>query len=338
MLWLYFLALLSLSMSPNLMRLTGMPPEVVGFLRMGVTSLALGVWTAIFDLTLKRKNSGPSPVLPSSAGAPLLATPEASPLGTSGVSSEGAVSDSGVGQTRWLWLWPVAAGFFFFLHLYTYKFAAVHTRIANTMILFAMNPLWMALLSNFWLKQKFPRFGLLSYLLSFLGLLVLMFQGLSLEHDLMQGNLAALISGFFYSCYLALTYQSRKHFHTHHFGLALFSSCAAFFLLLSVAMGRELFEYPVKGYAAILGLVVFPTFLGHFMFAYLVKFFKINWMSLGKLAEPGLATIFAWILFREEVPPTTWVAFLFIWSGVATLIVFREKTPSPSSAPKSSNI
>jgi drug/metabolite transporter (DMT)-like permease len=79
-----------------------------------------------------------------------------------------------------------------------------------------------------------------------------------------------------------------------------------------------------KTWIAILGLTLVSTMLGHSLFVYLVKYLNINWMSCGKLAEPLLASITAYFLFQETIPALALGAFALTASGVFVLIWNRR--------------
>ncbi len=51
-------------------------------------------------------------------------------------------------------VFAILAGVFFFAHLWTYKYAALNTRIANSMIIFSTNPIYTALASVLFFREK----------------------------------------------------------------------------------------------------------------------------------------------------------------------------------------
>lgn len=295
-LFLYFIAIASLSQASNLMRFTLAPPEVVGFWRMAITTCVLLPF-AVRTIMHQQKNMTALPDEP----LPSKYSP---------------------------WLWPLLGGVFFFLHLWFYKYAALHTRISNAMILFSTNPLWTGLGSIFFLNQKFGRRLIVSYAFALSGIVSLVYSGLSFEPELMDGNLSAIGGAIFYSAYFLASHQGRRHMPIEVLSTLLYGTTALLFAVTVWLRGQPVLSYPLQTFLAILGLVIFPTLLGHFLLTYLLKFININWMSCGKLAQPALATLGAYVLFQENVPQGTGVAFIFISVSVLVLLAPKLKPES----------
>lgn len=281
---LFFLSILSLSQAANLARLAHAPPELIGSFRLLGASLIMG--TLLF---FQKKNNPKEPIKK-------ILTPHR-PL-----------------------FFAIASGFFFFVHLWTYKFAAQNTTIANTMILFALNPLVTAFFTTFIFKQHYTRRLWLSNVLALLGVFILVgnqFQSFSIGA---LGPSSALISAFFYSFYLLTGRESRKIISNSQYTFIVYSVACAFFFLTAFIRNTISFNYPFETWMSILGLILFPTLLGHALFTYLLQTFDINWMSTGKLSEPIFASITAAILFQETWTERTSIAFLFTCSSLVILL------------------
>lgn len=277
---LYFLALLSLSTSPNWAKLNHMPPEMLGFYRMLGASLILG----LFFLIKKQKPRYPN---------------------------------------KSAFYWNIGSATFFFLHLWTYKYAAKNTLVANTMILFATNPIWASLGGQLFFKESIKPRVILSYILAVIGVFIMVSQNLNLTSENHIGNVSALVSAFFYAGYMLMSKKARTHITNENFSFLLYSTTAFLFLittLISIGPSFEAFtSYDRISWLAILGLILFPTFLGHFSFTYLVKYMPLGFMTCGKLIEPILASIFAYFLFNEQLGTNTIYAFLLTVASVVIL-------------------
>lgn len=219
-----------------------------------------------------------------------------------------------------------ASGFFFFIHLWTYKFAAQNTTIANSMILFAVNPLFTAMITTKLMKERFERRYILSYILAFTSIYLLISEKIDLSSQNFLGNLSALCSALLYSMYIISGKKARHTTSNLTYTLFIYSIAAFCFFSFSLYKGTELLNYPIKTWSSILLLILFPTFLGHVIFSYLLKILNINWMSTGKLIEPVLSTIVAYFVFQEPLSQNT--AFSFTLTALALIILFSgNKSP-----------
>lgn len=212
------------------------------------------------------------------------------------------------------------AGIFFFLHLWTYALAAQNTSIANCMILFAVNPLFTAIGSYLVFKEKLnPRLGF-AYLFAALGIYQLVNLNIDFRSNGSFGDTSALVSAIFYSAYILSGKKARQSMTNPVFSLGLYVSGAALFLATALAQGIPLLHYPPITWLSVGCLVVLSTLLGHGIFTYLLGHMNINWMSCGKLIEPVLASLIAFVLFKESLSPNTVTAYAL--TAVAVVILF----------------
>lgn len=276
---LYFLALFCLSTSPVWAKLNQMPVEVLGFWRLFIASLILGLWILLF-----RKPKDPLKPL----------------------------SYKKMG-------WVLASGVFFFLHLWTYKFASKNTSVANTMILFASSPLWSSAGAITFFKEKMTiRLGL-AYALAIVGIYLLAFEHIEFTSFSFLGDLSAVLSAFFWACYMLTGKKARLYYDNSTYSFIQYSVCALMFGLLGLFMQKEFTGYTAVSWYSVAGLVLLPTLLGHLTLTYLVNYMNLSLMSCGKLIEPIIAAIIAFYVFNEVLKPQAWLAFSLTAAGVVIL-------------------
>lgn len=223
--------------------------------------------------------------------------------------------------------WLMATGFFFFLHLWTFFYASQNTLISHTMILFCLNPIFVAL--GAWLINKVPppRKILGAYFLSFIALGLLLMEShnpLAMENSLL-GDLSAFASAVFFAVYLLLSQKCRKTLPNFLFsGGMYFFGFICFFILMAIAQDNWI-HHPQEAWLGILGQVVFSTLLGHSMISYLMKHLDVTWMATGKLSEPIMASIMAYFVFQETLTPQAVLAFLLTGASLFLLLTSTRK-------------
>lgn len=222
------------------------------------------------------------------------------------------------------------SGIFFFLHLYTYIFAAQNTLIGNAVVLFAVNPLITAAIVH--VKERTIPGGLfvLSYALAGAGVLILLRHKMQFGDRLTPGDWAALVSAFFFSAYVLTGNEARKHLPTTLYTWLAFLVSGVCFFALCTVRSRELWDYPMSTWTAIVCYVVIPTFLGHSLFAYLMPRLPLQLMSWGKLAEPLFAGFSAFLFFGETIGVEWLLAFALTAVGAA-LLRAKNQTRAQSS-------
>ncbi|MBC7741905.1 MAG: DMT family transporter [Bdellovibrionaceae bacterium] len=292
---LYFLALMSLSTSPVWAKLNLMPVEVLGFWRLGLASIIMGVWIIIY----KRKTWP---------------------------------------RIDRHFYWIILSGFFFFLHLWTYKYASRNTSVANTMILFASNPLWSSVGAIIFFKEKMTVRLMFAYVLAICGIYLLAFKHIEFNSKTFLGDISAVISAFFHACYMLTGKKSRLHYDNSIYAFFQYLVCAIFFAGFVFAKGQPVLGYNSISWLSVVGLVILPTLLGHLTLSYLVNYMSLSLMSCGKLLEPIMASIIAYFVFTETLKPQAWMAFtltafsvvILFWPSLMQLNWRRTTKPRPS--------
>lgn len=227
-------------------------------------------------------------------------------------------------------LWLALSGAFFFGHLWTYKFAAKNTSIANTMILFATNPVWSTLGSLAFFNEKISARLVYAYILAAFGVIVLVYNQVHFHGANINGDIAALVSAFFYALFMLAGKQSRQSYPNLIVSNIQYIVCALLFLLATLATGHDFVGYSQLSWTSVMLQVLIPTFLGHFLFTYLVQSMNLNLMTCGKMIEPVFGAIIAYFLFKESLTFEAYVAFAL--TSLSLVVLFWPAIFKPKSA------
>ncbi|MGZ5280382.1 MAG: DMT family transporter, partial [Pseudobdellovibrionaceae bacterium] len=198
-------------------------------------------------------------------------------------------------------------------------YAAQNTSIANCMVIFATNPIFTALGAWIFLKDRFENRYALAFLFAFSGVAFLFSDHMSWDTARI-GDFSALVSAFFFSIYILASKKARLQMNTEQFTWIIYSLATALFFISGLNLNVQWTGYPDHTWWAIAGTILFPTLLGHVLFTHLLKFFNINWLSCGKLAEPALSAAVAFLAFHETLKMDAIIAFAL--TALAVLILF----------------
>lgn len=278
---LYFLALFCLSTSPNWAKLNQMPVETLGFYRLTIAALLIGLFLLVRSRWRAESRSARS------------------------------------------LLWPLLSGLFFFLHLWTYKYAAKNTSVSNTMIIFSSNPIWASIGAMLFFKEHFARRLLLSYAMAIVGIYLLVAGEFRVPPTLQSGDMAAVFSAFLYAAYMLTGKKARQSYGNIHFAFIQYTTGALLFLGCVFWTDRSLTGHDATSWWSVFGLVLLPTLLGHLSLTYLVNHMDLSLMTCGKLIEPVLASVIAYIVFSEQLAPMAWLSFCL--TAGAVLVLFAPQ-------------
>ena len=196
----------------------------------------------------------------------------------------------------------LVAGIFLAAHFGFWIESLSHTTVASSVVLVAMNPIFVGLLSPLLLKEK-PSLRLyLAIGLGVIGALIINRPALNSAQNL-TGNLLALFGAFFAALYVIIGRKLRPGLSLLGYVYPVYLIAGLILLILVLIAGYPLTSYPPKTYLFILLLAVGPQIIGHTSFNWALGYLPAPVVAMTILGEPVGTTILAAILLRQ-VP--TW--------------------------------
>ena len=212
----------------------------------------------------------------------------------------------------------------FALNNLAFQLSVQSTSVANTLVIIATSPLFAALLSVTFLRERVPPRTWIAILASVVGV-ALVFTGELTSGDLF-GNLAALVAAAGLGAHFVLVRLARPVDMSPAIGIAGILMC-----VIGLAMAPDLYLRPTQfGYLTLLGLVLLPA-----SFVFLTRaptYIPAPEVSLILLLETIIGPLWVWMVIAEE-PPLQTVAGGGLIIGVLIIHAFlglRESRKSES--------
>lgn len=221
--------------------------------------------------------------------------------------------------TRKQWLLLFLCGFFLFSHFFTWFLSVQKTSLANSMVLFASNPLYTALGAWAIFGEKIKSRHMIALALCFLGVYFLMHESLHGTARNFEGDVLGFICSVLFSAYILTSKKIRQNLDNIPFAFVTYSFVGLFFLAIVLALGLPLYDYDGQTYMAFIGLAIGSTLLGHSLFTHCLKFFNVNVMSISTLVEPIITAYMGYLLFREPITHGAVLGFIFVVAGMLVL-------------------
>ena len=219
------------------------------------------------------------------------------------------------------WTALAGCGFALFSHWWAWFVAVQLTSLANSMVLFAISPLFTALGAWLFFRERMTARHAVALVFCFAGVVALFRGSLALEPAHLKGDLLGLLASLLFSAYVLVSKGIRRELENLPFTLVTYSAAGLFFLALMAGKGLPFFAYDRTTWLAYLALAFGPTLLGHALFTWCLQFFNVNLMNILILSEPVIASASAWLLFQEPLTGHQAAGFVFISLGVFALFV-----------------
>jgi len=227
--------------------------------------------------------------------------------------------------SRTLLLWNILSGIALALHFATWIASLKYTSVARSVILVAMNPLFVAILGWLFLKEKLTVPVISGIVISIAGTVVMSLQGSMPEQVGFTGDALALSGAFFAAIYFLIGRHIRQSVSTAVYSYATYGIAAIVLVLIALFAGLSWTGYEPTTYLMFLLLALIPQIIGHTSLNYALRDVATVIVAIAILGEPIAASVLARILLNEPILIQTVYGGILILIGVFITVYFQEK-------------
>ena len=210
------------------------------------------------------------------------------------------------------------------LHFAAWITSLSFTSIAASTTLVTTNPVWVALLSWLWFKEKPSKLTLLGIGIALIGGVLIALGGagvVTAGSNPLLGNFLALLGAWTVSMYLLLGREAQKRGLGISSYIAIVYSTAALVLLpFPVIFGSGYTGYSLTVYFYVMLMAIFPQLVGHTSLNWAVHWISPTLITLAILFEPVGASFLGYLIFKEVPSLSVIVGAVVLLIGVASAI------------------
>jgi drug/metabolite transporter (DMT)-like permease len=224
------------------------------------------------------------------------------------------------------WLAALASGIFLALHFATWVSSLDYTTVTSSVVLVTTGPIWVALASWLFLREKLSRPIVIGLIVSVAGGIIVGLSdsaGFGLAGSQLWGDFLALAGAWFVAGYLLIGRQLRDRMSLIAYIFIVYGTAAVLLIGLGLASGASFttdaagVPYQSIGLVWLILMALFPQLLGHSSYNYALRFLPTTYVAVVALAEPVGTSILAFFLLDELPPPLTLLGAVVILIGIA---------------------
>jgi drug/metabolite transporter (DMT)-like permease len=193
-----------------------------------------------------------------------------------------------------------AAGIFLGIHLVLWITSVTKTTVASAAFLVITQPVMIAVLAHFFLRERMNRWVVWALLLTLAGSGLINFGDLSLQSQYLWGDFLALLSSLMAALYLLAGRSVRPQIRLLPYITIIYSVAALTVLPAVLLAGSPLVTLSGRAYFWIAMMTLVPTLIGHTLYNWALRYLRAFTVNSTIVVEPIVATILAWFLFREQ--------------------------------------
>ena len=229
--------------------------------------------------------------------------------------------------------YAIAAGICLAVHFGTLITSLSFTSIAVSTTLVTTNPVWVALFSWLWFKEKPTKLTILGIGVAFMGG-VLIASGdvgvVSAASNPLVGNVLALAGAWMASLYFLLGREAQQRgLGIGSYVVVAYSIGALVLLPLPLIFGTSYSGYPVAVYLYILLMAVASQVVGHTTLNWAVRWISPTLVTLAILFEPVSSSFLGYLIFNEVPGLLVLVGAVVLLGGVAIAVFGAREKSTP---------
>lgn len=214
------------------------------------------------------------------------------------------------------WWTGAGAALLLALHFGFWISSLDYTSVAASGVLVSTQPVFVAILGRALLDERPSRAAWAGIALAIAGTVVIAGADFALDRRALLGDLLALLGAVWISGYYVLAKVLRASKDLVPYVTVVYAMTAGWLLIGALASGSELAGWGPGTWAALGGLALGPTILGHSSLNYALRYMPAFKVNLAILGEPIGAAAWAWLLLLERPGAATWVGGALVLGGI----------------------
>lgn len=218
----------------------------------------------------------------------------------------------------------LAAGVCLAIHFATWITSLSFTSIAASTTLVTTNPVWVAILSWLWYKEKPTKPTIIGIAIAFTGGILIASgdTNITISNNPLFGNFLALIGAWMVSFYLLFGREAqRRGLSLGSYVAVAYSTGALVLLPLPLIFGSTYFGYPVVVYLYIFLMAITSQLIGHTTINWALGWISPTFVTLAILFEPIGSSILGYLIFQEMPGLLILIGAIIMLIGVALAVL-----------------
>ncbi|SER13424.1 DMT family transporter [Piscibacillus halophilus] len=221
------------------------------------------------------------------------------------------------------WLLSIASGVFLALHFILWFESLNHTSVASSVVLVTTQPIWAFLGGYLFFKERFTSGAVISLIIALVGSVIISWGDFHISGMALFGNFLALMGAIAVTGYFLFGQTVRKRLSLITYTFIVYGISSITLIIYNLILNEPFTGYSSDTWLYFLALAIIPTFFGHSLFNWAIKWVNASTITMGILFEPVGASILAYFILDELV---TWSQLLGGVIVIFGLILFIFST------------
>lgn len=228
------------------------------------------------------------------------------------------------------WITVLLAGLLLGLYFLFWMESLVYTSVASSMVILALQPLFVMIGSYFMFKERSNVLTILCLIVALFGSVIIAWGDIGVSIEALIGDGLSLTGTILVSGYMLVGQKVSNKINANLYSVVVFIIGGSVMLAYSLLNNLSLTNYSSSDWRYFLLLSIIPTIFGQYVFNLLLKSIGATTVSVGIIGEPVLAIILAYLFLGETISIFQFLGGLITLLGM--LVYFRLQSKQYSNA------
>src|SRR5690625_4052338 len=205
------------------------------------------------------------------------------------------------------WMLAAISGVFLSLHFILWFESLNYTSVASSVVLSLLDALPIFIGTYVFFGERFSIAAIISMLITLFGSFIIGWGDLQISGLALLGDILAILGAITVTVYFLLGQKLRRTLSLMTYTFIVYSSSAFLLLIYNVLIGNNFVSFSSNTWIWFFALAIIPTFFGHSLFNWALKWVSTSTISMAIVFEPIGASILAYFILGEHL---SWSQFL----------------------------
>lgn len=225
------------------------------------------------------------------------------------------------------WILSLLAGGFLAFHFILWFESLNYTSVASSVVLVTLQPIFAFLGTYLFFKERFSPGAIISLIIAMFGSVIISWGDFQISGMALLGDILALLGAIMITVYFLMGQQVRKRLSLMTYTFIVYGISSITLIIYNFALGNAFSGYSGTQWLIFLALAIFPTFFGHTLFNWALKWLSTSTISMGIVLEPVGASILAYIALKEQITWFQWLGGTIVIFGLFLFIMSTARKP-----------
>lgn len=223
------------------------------------------------------------------------------------------------------WLLSIVAGIFLALHFILWFESLNYTSVASSVLFVSLQPLFAFLGTYMLFQERFSYGSIISMVIALFGSTIIGWGDFELGGGTLFGDVLAILGAIAITGYFLIGQSARKNLSLMTYTFIVYGVAAITLLLYNLMLGHAFIGYETTSWWAFIALAIIPTFFGHSIFNWSLRWLSTATVSMAGLLEPIGASILAYLILHETISWSQLLGGTIVIFGLYLFIVSTTK-------------